>query len=223
MVMGAGPAHAVYFGVYEAVKIQLGGSNSQHHPLVSAAAGAAATISSDALMNPFDVVKQRMQISTTKYSNMVSCMSDIYRKEGFSTFYVSYPTTLIMNIPFAAVNFSIYDSTSKFLNPDRKYDPLVHCVAGGLAGATAAALTTPLDVVKTVLQTKGAIASPVAANLNSFMDGVRYVYNTNGMSGFARGMRPRIVANMPSTAICWTSYEMAKYYLYKAKVISKPE
>lgn len=224
MVMGAGPAHAVYFGVYEAVKVKLGGGDSHHHPLVSAVAGASATISSDALLNPFDVVKQRMQINTRKYPNMMSCMSDIYRREGFSAFYVSYPTTLIMNIPFAAVNFTIYDSTSKFLNPERKYDPLVHCVSGGLAGATAAAITTPLDVVKTVLQTKGIFsATESAAKLNSFMDGVRFIYNNNGMAGFARGMRPRVIANMPSTAICWTSYEMAKFYLYKTNVISRPE
>lgn len=223
MMMGAGPAHAVYFGVFETVKAKLGGSDKHHHPLVSAVAGATATISSDALMNPFDVVKQRMQINTTKYRNMAACMSDIYRKEGFSTFYVSYPTTLIMNIPFAATNFTIYDTTSKFLNPDRKYDPLSHCIAGGLAGATAAAITTPLDVVKTVLQTKGGVSSLATEKLNSFMDGVRYIYNTNGLYGFARGMRPRIVANMPSTAICWTSYEMAKFYLYKTNVISRNE
>lgn len=223
MVMGAGPAHAVYFGVFEAVKSKLGG-NDGHHPWVSAVAGASATISSDALMNPFDVIKQRMQVNTTRYPTMASCMSSIYRNEGISAFYVSYPTTLIMNIPFAAVNFTVYDSMSKFLNPDRKYDPLSHCIAGGMAGATAAAITTPLDVVKTVLQTKGLFSpSETAAKLNSFMDGVRYIYNSNGMSGFARGMRPRIVANMPSTAICWTSYEMAKYYLYKTNVISSKQ
>lgn len=221
MVMGAGPAHAVYFGVFEAVKSYLGGGDSRHHPLVSAAAGASATISSDALMNPFDTVKQRMQISSTKYPNMISCMRDIYRNEGFSTFYLSYPTTLIMNIPFAAVNFSIYDSASKFLNPDRKYDPMVHCVAGGISGATAAALTTPLDVIKTVLQTKAGLTSTAPTNLNSFMDGARYIYYNKGISGFARGMKPRIVANMPATAISWTTYEMAKFYLYKNNVISK--
>lgn len=224
MVMGAGPAHAVYFGVYEAVKLRLGGQDGNHHPLVSAVAGASATISSDALMNPFDVMKQRMQINTKRYPNMFSCMSSIYRTEGLSAFYVSYPTTLIMNIPFAAVNFTVYDSASRFLNPERKYDPLVHCIAGGMAGASAAAVTTPLDVVKTVLQTKGLFSpSETAGKLNSFMDGVRYIYNMNGMSGFARGMRPRIVANMPSTAICWTSYEMAKFYLHKSNVLNNPK
>ncbi|KAF5115967.1 hypothetical protein DV452_002793 [Geotrichum candidum] len=225
MIMGAGPAHAVYFGVYEAVKVKLGGDNVDHThlPLVSAAAGASATITSDALMNPFDVTKQRMQLNSShRYASTFACMADIYRKEGISAFYVSYPTTLIMNIPFAAVNFTIYDTTSKLLNPDRTYDPLVHCIAGGLAGATAAAVTTPLDVVKTVLQTKAIfVENPAVLGLNSFRDGVKYIYNNNGINGFARGMRPRVVANMPSTAICWTSYEMAKFYLLKKGMIKE--
>ena len=35
------------------------------------------------------------------------------------------------------------------MNPKKEYDPLTHCVAGGLAGAVAAGITTPLDVIKT--------------------------------------------------------------------------
>lgn len=40
------------------------------------------------------------------------------------------------------------------LNQERKYNPPVHVVAGGAAGACAAAITTPLDVVKTLLNTQ---------------------------------------------------------------------
>ncbi|KAF7445017.1 mitochondrial rna splicing protein [Pyrenophora tritici-repentis] len=61
VVMGAGPAHAVYFASYEATKHALGGNEGEsheHHPLAAAASGAAATISSDALMNPFDGKKR---------------------------------------------------------------------------------------------------------------------------------------------------------------------
>lgn len=221
VIMGAGPAHAVYFAVFESVKSSLGGdSASGNNPLVSAAAGASATISSDALMNPFDVVKQRMQINSAKYPSVISCIRQTYNAEGLKAFYVSYPTTLVMNIPFAACNFSVYDTVSHMLNPERRYDPLGHCVAGGIAGAAAAAITTPLDVVKTLLQTKGLHASSESASkINSFFDGVRYIYQNHGAKGFLRGLKPRIVANMPSTAICWTSYEMAKFYLYKTDMI----
>lgn len=54
MVMGAGPAHAVYFGTYEVAKDVLGGNRQGQQVLATAGAGAMATIASDALMNPFD-------------------------------------------------------------------------------------------------------------------------------------------------------------------------
>jgi solute carrier family 25 iron transporter 28/37 len=216
VIVGAGPAHAVYFAVYEAVKHSLGGNDHHHHPFVTSLAGAAATTTSDALMNPFDVIKQRMQLHGAKYRGFTHCAMDIYRKEGISAFYVSYPTTLIMNIPFTAVNFTVYDSASKLLNPSRAHDPLVHCLAGGLAGAAGAAVTTPLDVIKTLLQTKGLNYDPAVRNLNSFKQAAAYIYKTAGFKGFLRGLRPRVVSNMPSTAISWTSYEMAKFYLYRS-------
>lgn len=51
----SGPAHAVYFATYEAVKHLMGGNKAGvHHPLAAATSGACATIASDALMNPFD-------------------------------------------------------------------------------------------------------------------------------------------------------------------------
>ncbi|ANB12366.1 Mrs3p [Sugiyamaella lignohabitans] len=217
VVIGAGPAHAVYFAVYESVKNSLGGNaDKHHHPIVTSIAGASATTTSDALMNPFDVIKQRMQLRGAKYSGFFHCALDIYKKEGFGAFYVSYPTTLMMNIPFTAVNFTVYESASKFLNPNKVHDPLVHCVAGGIAGASAAAITTPLDVIKTLLQTKGLNYDVSVRQLNSFKDAASYIYKHDGLRGFWKGLRPRVVSNMPSTAISWTSYEMAKFYLYKS-------
>lgn len=40
------------------------------------------------------------------------------------------------------------------LNKERKYSPGVHVLAGGAAGAVASAVTTPLDVMKTLLNTQ---------------------------------------------------------------------
>lgn len=56
------PAHALYFAAYEAAKKALGGSKEGHHPFAVAAAGVFATVTSDACMTPFDVVKQRLQV-----------------------------------------------------------------------------------------------------------------------------------------------------------------
>lgn len=54
VILGAGPAHAVYFGAYEMVKESTGGNEKGHHFASTAFAGASATIASDAFMNPFD-------------------------------------------------------------------------------------------------------------------------------------------------------------------------
>lgn len=96
-----------------------------------------------------------MQVHGSVYTSITECARAVYRNEGIRAFYISYPTTLAMTIPFTAIQFTCYESLSKVLNPKKRYDPLTHCVSGGLAGAAAAAITTPLDVIKTLLQTRG--------------------------------------------------------------------
>ncbi|KAG2024292.1 hypothetical protein GB937_003945, partial [Aspergillus fischeri] len=213
VIVGAGPAHAVYFGTYEVVKEMAGGNVDEgHHPLAAAASGAAATIASDALMNPFDVIKQRMQVHGSVHKSLLQCATSVYRTEGLHAFYVSYPTTLCMTVPFTATQFVAYESISKVMNPSQEYDPFTHCIAGGLAGAFAAGLTTPLDVVKTLLQTRGLAQNEEIRSAKGLFNAAAIIKRQFGWRGFLRGARPRIISTMPSTAICWTSYEMAKAY-----------
>ncbi|OAA54491.1 Mitochondrial carrier domain protein [Niveomyces insectorum RCEF 264] len=218
VVVGAGPAHAVYFATYEAVKHVMGGNKlGVHHPLAAATSGACATIASDALMNPFDVIKQRMQIegSGKMYRSMLDCAKYVYRNEGVAAFYVSYPTTLSMTVPFTALQFLAYESLSTVMNPDKKYDPVTHIFAGGVAGGLAAGLTTPMDVIKTMLQTRGSASDPELRRVNGFMAGCRLLYSREGVRGFFKGIRPRVVTTMPSTAICWSAYEASKAYFIR--------
>lgn len=60
-----------------------------------------------------------------------------------------------MNIPFTALHFSTYESSKKLLALEEDESLVVQLTAGGLAGGVSAALTTPLDVVKTRLQLEG--------------------------------------------------------------------
>lgn len=97
--MGAGPAHAMYFACYESSKDALE-AKLGHGPLAHALAGSAAAVFHDAVMNPAEVVKQRMQMFSSPYRNCTQCFMDIWRKEGPGAFYRSYFTQLTMNIPF---------------------------------------------------------------------------------------------------------------------------
>ncbi|CAB4488809.1 uncharacterized protein OCT59_026367 [Rhizophagus irregularis] len=214
VVLGAGPAHALYFGTYEFCKDLFGANATQgHHPFATGTAGACATIASDALMNPFDVVKQRMQVHGSTYRSVVECARTVYANEGLIAFYVSYPTTLTMTIPFQMFQFSSYEYFRKVLNPKGQYDPKTHVIAGGLAGAIAAAATTPLDVAKTLLQTRGNATDVHVRNCRGLLEAFRIIYEQNGIRGFIRGLRPRVLSHMPSTAICWSVYEYFKWFI----------
>ncbi|KAI6044297.1 mitochondrial carrier domain-containing protein [Pisolithus marmoratus] len=210
VILGAGPAHAVHFGTYEFVKDFAGGRAGGNQPLTTAMAGAAATIASDALMNPFDVIKQRMQVHQSEFRSVFTAMRVVYRNEGLAAFYVSYPTTLTMSVPFTAVQFTVYEQVKRLLNPRGEYSPSSHVIAGALAGGVAAGVTTPLDVAKTLLQTRGTSQDSELRRVRGMWDAFGIIWTRDGMKGFFRGMSPRVLTHMPSNALCWLSYEFFK-------------
>ncbi|KAI0766936.1 mitochondrial carrier [Trametes elegans] len=212
VIMGAGPAHAVHFGAYELVKEFAGGNveGANNQWIATSLAGAAATIASDALMNPFDVIKQRMQMHQSEFRSAVVCARTVYHNEGLAAFYVSYPTTLTMTVPFTAVQFTVYEQLKTLLNPSGSYAPGIHMIAGGLSGAVAGAVTTPLDVAKTILQTRGTSQDPEIRHVRGLADAARIIWTRDGLRGFMRGLTPRVLTFMPSNALCWLSYEFFK-------------
>lgn len=213
VILGAGPAHAVYFGAYETVKEATGGNREGHQFLSTAFAGASATIASDAFMNPFDVIKQRMQMHGSTHRTVMQCARNVYQQEGLRAFYVSYPTTLTMTVPFTAVQFSVYEWAKKVLNPSETYSPTTHVCAGGFSGAVAAAITNPLDVAKTLLQTRGNSTDAQIRNASGMFEAFRIIHSREGLKGFARGLTPRVLTFMPSNALCWLSYEGFRFFL----------
>ncbi|XP_062244344.1 mitoferrin-2-like [Platichthys flesus] len=238
LAVGAGPAHALYFACYEKIKFSLSGAihpGANSH-FANGVAGCMATVLHDALMNPAEVVKQRMQMFNSPYRSVLDCMGSLLRREGPAAFYRSYTTQLTMNVPFQALHFMTYEYLQELLNPHRQYNPSSHVVSGALAGALAAAVTTPLDVCKTLLNTQEAQAihviraeaataagavgaaaatAPVSRHISGLGEAFRTVYRMGGVPAFFKGVQARIIYQMPSTAISWSVYEFFKYIITK--------
>jgi len=219
MVAGAGPAHALYFGSYERLKVAFNrsGSSANQNYLAQGAAGSVATLLHDAIMTPAEVVKQRLQMYNSPYRSMLECGAKVYRAEGLAAFYRAYGTQVVMNVPFQSVHFMVYEAMQNQTNPDRAYNPKAHVISGGISGAVAAAITTPLDVCKTLLNTQeaGALEKANQKKITGLVNAATTVYRIGGFSGFFQGMGARVLYQMPSTAICWTVYEFFKYFLTK--------
>ncbi|CAG8951643.1 hypothetical protein HYFRA_00005443 [Hymenoscyphus fraxineus] len=222
VVIGAGPAHAVYFTTMEAVKEAMGANNTkEHQDLASVVSGAAACVTSEVIMTPFDVIKQRMQIHNSRalYKSAMDCVRHVYGAEGWKAFYVSYPTTIMVAVPFTSIQFFVYERFKKTMNPSGDYKPGIHAMGGFLAGGTAAAMTNPLDVVKTMLQTRGAGADTELRNVSKFVEGVKLVYKKEGFRGYAKGMQARALTAMPSMGVCWMSYEFCKSWFIQSNQV----
>lgn len=240
MFAGCVPAHAAYFSIFENMKIFVGADKEGHHPMKAAICGAAATFSHDLCMTPFDTIKQRMQLGY--YKNLTDCIRSIRATEGIRAFYYSFPTTVMMNLPFGCVSVAVNESARKIINPSGKYNFLSSLLAGSIAGTIAAAITTPLDVIKTKLQTQNLEPCPrvgsiriigvntVEASLaNQNVHGIILNYKTSsqvieqimkesGYSGFFRGMGARMLVQAPSVAISWTAYETFKTFLIQGNL-----
>jgi len=142
--------------------------------------------------------------------------------EGPAAFYRSLTTQVAMNVPFQVTHLVTYEFLRKTLNPAGTYDPMTHLVAGGVGGAVAAAVTTPFDVAKTLLNTQemcpGAKAAaggdqPITRGL---VAAFRTIHNVSGWRGFFKGLLPRVLFTMPGTAISWSVYEFFKHHLHHA-------
>ncbi len=217
-LVGAGPAHALYFAAYEAVKSRMssGGENST---LANSVAATAATLLHDVVMTPTEVVKQRMQMRGSLHVTCRACLGHVMRHEGVGGLYRSLSTQLAINLPFHVAHFVVYEECEERLNPTRMYSPASHVVSGAVSGGAAAFLTNPLDVCKTLLNTQQHRAASLVRGLPN---AVRTVRASGGAGTFWRGATARVLLHAPSAAISWSVYELFKRSIFAAPGGNEP-
>lgn len=202
VLASAVPAHAAYFGVYEASK-RLLGENS------AGVAGSAicATVAHDSISTPFDVVKQRMQMDVNRsFSSSINCAKNIIRKDGAIILFRSLPTTLVMNIPHFLTYWLIYETSLSQLSGDgvRHHESeysLDYLIAGSLAGGCASVISFPLDTIKTHQQLS------LGTSIKST---VKDIITARGIRGLFKGVTARVLHTSCSGAIMMVTYENLK-------------
>ena len=154
-----------------------------------------ATIAHDSFMNPFETIKQRLQMQNSPYKSAFDCARTVLAKEGLSAFYRSFSAQLFMGAPYQCIHLVTYETVRKSLNPSETYSPRTHFVAGACAGGLAAAFTTPFDVAKTLLNTQ----EPMGDNIKvtGFVTAMRTIHSVSGLRGFAKGLTARVAFTAP--------------------------
>jgi solute carrier family 25 (mitochondrial iron transporter), member 28/37 len=237
VVFGCAPSHALYFASYEGVKsLCTDEKTGKISPLGSSAAGAAATIGHDCVMTPMDTIKQRLQLGHYNGS-IVEAFSKITASEGYVALYRSLPVTLATKIPYHMIMVTTNEQCKQYFTKDTNtvnyrgtdnVDIQTVLISGSIAGLVASAGTTPLDRIKTTLQTQqlypncsqgrqvaaaAAVGSSTISQQRSWLSAATTIYHNEGFVGFFRGLTPRVLSHTPAVAISWTAYEIAKRYI----------
>ena len=111
MAAGSAPGAAIFFSTYETSKTLLHTENKQSilsGPITHMLAASAGEVMACSIRVPTEVVKQKMQ--TGVHASFPEALAHIFKYEGgLRGFYKGYGITIMREIPFALIQFPIYE------------------------------------------------------------------------------------------------------------------
>lgn len=160
---------------------------------------------------PAEVIKQRTQTHTSNSSyQTLKIILKNENGEGIrKNLYRGWSTTLLREIPFTCIQFPLYEYLKKnwrsYDSSNEKLAPWKGAVCGSIAGGVAAAVTTPLDFIKTriMLSSKSIPTSVLVKN----------IWKEEGAIIFLSGIGPRTMWISAGGAIFLGVYESVSYVL----------
>jgi len=193
------PAHALYFSGYELSKKLLFPSKREEEKgaLVHFASGVIADVGGALVWTPMDVIKQRLQVQVTrkdgsvapKYKGSFHALSTIFREEGPLGLYRGFFAAIATFGPLVGIYFVGYERLKKFFTELHNYESptqlpfYYHIVSGATAGAFAAAVTCPFDVVKTRIQV---LSRTNPENYRNAFQAIKTIFREEGIKGFKK-------------------------------------
>ncbi|XP_067907672.1 mitochondrial S-adenosylmethionine carrier protein [Heterodontus francisci] len=188
--LGSFPNAAFFFVTYEYSKSLLGSCvPTKKAPLVHMISASLGEMVACLIRVPTEVVKQRAQACPSLGTYKV--FIDTIRQEGILGLYRGYRSTVKREIPFALVQFPLWEFLKALWSWKQNHavDSWQSAVCGAFAGGFAAAVTTPLDVAKTrIMLAKTGTTTASGKVLPVLSD----IWKTRGISGLFSGIVPRV-------------------------------
>ena len=204
---GSAPGAALFFGAYEKMKPIVGSWQDEYlgasvsSPAVTHMTAASIGEAAACLVRvPTEVIKSKMQTNASGASTLSSTFKLVLsEKDGrafassiFGGLYRGYGITLMREVPFAFIQFPLYErlKVKWSKHQGRETSPLEAAVCGSLAGGFAAGITTPLDVVKTRLMLG---SDKFGVPYKGARDVVGRIFKDEGSSVLLSGIQPRVM------------------------------
>ncbi|CAF0826429.1 unnamed protein product [Brachionus calyciflorus] len=191
-------------------------SNHQEHFYKNIFIGSLSGATANALANPTDVLKIRMQANQKNFKSksMISAFIDMYKHEGLSGLYRGVLPNAQRAAVITGVELSIYDSAKQFLIYRFSFDDNIftHFMGSGIAGLCAAIAATPIDVIKTRVMDQRNLKdnSNNSVIYRGSIDCLLKTVKSEGPLALYRGFIPSYLRLAPWNIIFFLTYEQFK-------------
>lgn len=214
IALGSAPSAAVFFSTYETFKgvfkKMAGGEEAWYHHSAASSLGEFCACS---VRVPTVMLGNNLQVG--KFSTLGEAAGAIYKGGGLPAFWNGFGTMVARDIPFAILQFPIYEGAKSKWADWQGYPttPMQGACCGSVAGAIAGAATTPLEVAKTriFIGTSDGAESKYKGTVGT----LKTVYREEGAAALFGGLGPRVFWITLGGFVFFGAYENASTYLRK--------
>uniref|UniRef100_A0A6N2M151 Mitochondrial carrier protein n=1 Tax=Salix viminalis TaxID=40686 RepID=A0A6N2M151_SALVM len=180
--------------------------------LANGIAGMSASLCSQAIFVPIDVISQKLMVQGysghEKYNGGLDVARKIIRTDGIRGFYRGFGLSVMTYSPSSAVWWASYGSSQRIiwrlLGQGTDREGAAPSYWRNYFGATASCITTPLDTIKTRLQVMSLERRSSASQV------VKSLIKDDGWTGFYRGLGPRFFSMSAWGTTMILAYEYLK-------------
>ncbi|XP_013089163.1 mitochondrial 2-oxodicarboxylate carrier-like [Biomphalaria glabrata] len=212
------PKRAVKFFTFERYKNLFSYDNYLSQPVVLSLAGLFAGLTEAVVINPFEVVKVKLQAERSKFTEQPSTIKTaraIVAKDGFGLRGLNkgLTATLGRHGVFNMFYFGFYHNVKDIIPAysDPTTDFFRRFLIGLVAGTLSSIVNIPFDVAKSRIQ--GPQPVPGVIKYKSCFQTMALVYKEEGYFALYKGLLPKVLRLGPGGAIMLLVYEYVFDYL----------
>ncbi|KAG6799781.1 mitochondrial 2-oxoglutarate/malate carrier protein [Apis mellifera caucasica] len=171
--------------------------------------GGTAGMAATCVVQPLDLIKNRMQLSGIKIST-INIISSILKNEGILAFYSGLSAGLLRQASYTTTRLGTFEWLSELISKDRQPNFLMKLLIGSSAGCVGAFVGTPAEVALIRMTADGRLPLAERRNYKNAFNALFRIAKEEGFLALWRGTVPTMGRAMVVNAAQLASYSQSK-------------
>ncbi|XP_060823684.1 mitochondrial 2-oxoglutarate/malate carrier protein-like [Bombus pascuorum] len=174
--------------------------------------GGTAGMAATCVVQPLDLIKNRMQLSGTKTST-INVISSILKNEGAVALYAGLSAGLLRQASYTTTRLGTYEWLSQLISKDSQPNFIMKVLIGCTAGCVAAFVGTPAEIALIRMTADGRLPIAERRNYKNAFNALVRIVKEEGFLALWRGTVPTMGRAMVVNAAQLASYSQSKEML----------